>query len=476
MIPDSVSRLLIVILMLAPWCAAAEVPLCELYAPGHFGNWYEVASQGEMRQILSEARFWGYNCYGDWFDTLDCVDPFADDGQYDLANALWDRKKVHFKTAQSLGLGTDLVITPNVVFRDQLKPEWLAEKGGRVFGQLICPHKSGAEQVILENHRKLFADLAAAGVRLSSIAAAPYDYGGCNCQQCRPWILTFAELTCKIHKIAQEYHPGVKLRLIGWWWSSEEHRLFAEWMDEHAPGLAVSISLHIPYDKVGVADVRLPRGCERHAFVHIGYAEESNPRDVYGRTGPVVAGNRLSKTVENLKAQAVTGVVAYSEGIFDDVNKALLGGFFIERHKSGKSVLFVYAKRHFSANDDQAQRWVEWLIPWGRPFVIDAGAAKASLAQLCGDPLSWRRRQWQLKAEMFIAHQAIGTGDEWPAARLRQVDRFWAAFDELQRGVYGTGPLRHSLGPAYVDLPWCKSWRRHQNLVATQPGSGDENR
>ena len=71
------------------------------------------------------------------------------------------------------------------------------------------------------------------------------------------------------------------LRLIGWWWTDEEHRLFAKWMDQHAPGVAVSISLHIPYDKVGVADVRLPRGCERHAFVHIGYTDESAPRDVY---------------------------------------------------------------------------------------------------------------------------------------------------------------------------------------------------
>ena len=162
----------VAMILFAACGAGAQVPLCELYAPGHFGNWYEVAGKEEMKSRLAEAKAWGYNCYGDWFDTLDCVDPFANDGQYDLGNALWDRKKVHFQTAQSLGLATDLLITPNHVFRDQLKPEWLAETNSRIIGQLICPHKPGAEKVILDTYRKLFADLAASGVRLNSITAA----------------------------------------------------------------------------------------------------------------------------------------------------------------------------------------------------------------------------------------------------------------------------------------------------------------
>ena len=459
----------LIVLSFGHWCLGAETPFCELYAPGHFGNWYEVASQGEMRKILSEAQFWGYTCYGDWFDTLDCVDPFADDGQYDLGNALWDRKKVHFKTAQSLGLSTDLLITPNHVFRNQLKPKWLADTGGRVFGQLICPRKPGAEEVILDNHRRLLADLTASGVRLNSISAAPYDYGGCHCEKCQPWILTFADLACKIHKIAQEYHPGIELRFIGWWWSSEEHRLFAEWMDDHAPDEAVSMALHIPYDRTRVADGPLPRGCQRYAFVHIGYAEESKPRDVYGRTGPVVAAKRISETVENLKKQSVSGVVAYSEGIFDDVNKALLAGLYVGKHDSRERVLSAYAARYFRANERQAKQWVDWLMPCGRPFVLDAREARASFGKLSGNPLDWRRRQWELKADMFIAHQAIGSGDDWTTERLNHAEKFWTTYDTLHRNVYGTGPLRHSLGPSYIGLPWYQSWLRHQRSAATQP-------
>src|ERR1035441_5810939 len=102
---SSLSLLVLALLGLAaPAARAAEAPFCELYAAGHFGNWYEVAGVNEMRRVLTEAKHWGFNRYADWFDATDCVDPFSGDPQYSLANALWDLKRVHFRTAQSLGL------------------------------------------------------------------------------------------------------------------------------------------------------------------------------------------------------------------------------------------------------------------------------------------------------------------------------------------------------------------------------------
>ena len=437
---------------------ATESPICELYAVGHFGNWYEVAGQNEMRRVLIEAKHWGFNRYADWFDTLDCVDPFAGDPQYSLANALWDLKRTHFRTAQSLGLATDLIITPNHVFRDQLKPEWLAKPGARIQGQLICPHQPGAREAILKNYTHLFADLAKAGVNLTAINSAPYDYGGCGCDQCKPWILTFAQLTVDIHKIARTYHPKVELHFIGWWWSAEDHKLFAQWMDDHAPGLAASMALHIPYDKTGVADVPLPKGCRKHAFVHIGYPDRSTPRDIYAKTGPVVAPKRLADTVRDLRAQSVAGVMAYSEGIYDDVNKALLGGLFSGKEKTSRDVLETYARCYFAANDIQSQQWADWITPWGAPYSVDAAAARKALDRLSGNSTAWRRRQWELKADMFAANQAIRPGDNWTSERLAYADQFWAAEEKLQREVYGTGPLRHILNRRFVEMPWYKSW------------------
>ena len=68
---------------------------CELYAPGHFGNSYEVLGPNEMREVLAEAKFWGFNRYADWFDTDDCKDPFVSGHTYALGDAQWDAKKTN---------------------------------------------------------------------------------------------------------------------------------------------------------------------------------------------------------------------------------------------------------------------------------------------------------------------------------------------------------------------------------------------
>ncbi len=452
-----------------PVTPAAEPPFCELYAVGHFGNWYEVAGVNEMRRVLRDAKYCGYNRYADWFDTLDCVDPFSGDPQFSLGNALWDLKKTHFRTAQSLGFATDLVITPNHIFRDQLKPEWLAKRNPRIHGQLICPHQPGAREVILRNYTNLFTDLAKAGLNLTAINSCPYDYGGCACDQCKPWILTFAQLTLDIHQIARTHHPKVELHFIGWWWSAEEHKLFAQWMDEHAPGVAASMALHIPYDHTGVADVPLPKGCRKHAFVHIGYPDRASPRDIYAKTGPVAAPKRLLETVGKLTAQSVTGVMAYSEGIYDDVNKALLGALFTGRQKTSGDVLRAYAHRYFGADDSQAAEWADWLAAWGAPYSVDATAARKALSRLSGDPANWRRRQWELKADMFAANQAIGTSDNWTAERCARADDFWTAEEKLHREVYGVGPLRHILNRRFIEMSWYKSWASQPPPPAPRP-------
>jgi hypothetical protein len=442
--------------------SGADEPYCEVYCPGHFGNWYEVAGENEMRWVLAEAKFWGFNRYGDWFDMMNCSDPLPGDIHYDLSNALWDRKKAHYRNAQSLGLATDLILTPNHVYYDRLKPEWLAKSSGRVFGQLICPSVPEARGAILKDYDGLLGDLARSGVRLNALNACPYDYGGCECDHCKPWIITFAKLTVDIYKIAQQHHPGIELHFIGWWWSAEEHKLFAEWMDKNAPNTAVSMALHMPYGATGVADVPLPKNCKRHAFVHIGYAEEADARDTYGKTGPVIATDRLEKSVRDLKATGVAGVTAYSEGVFDDVNKALLAGMFTGKFKDSREVLLAYAKRYFAADDAQANAWADWLTGWGKPFARDAASARKAFDGLSGKAMDWRRRQWDLKADMFAANQAIGPGTEWTPERLAKVDQFWAAEETLQREVYGTGPLRAIFGRKFIGLPWHKSWMDHQ--------------
>jgi len=433
-----------------------------LYAPGHFGNSYEVMGEHEMREYLAACKDFGFNRYADWYDTADCTDPFSGQNHMLLGNALWQRKKENFRSAQDLGLPCDLVITPNHVFAEQCSAA-PATTSDRIFGQLVCPSKPEGHAIILRNYENLFADLAASSIRLNALWPAPYDYGGCACAECDPYILTFTKLCRDIHEIALKHHPGIEMRFIGWWWSEEEHRLFADWVDQNAPGWVKSVALHIPYGELDVGDVPLPAGCERQAFVHIGYADVTQPIDIYGLFGPVAAPNRLQQTLDALKAHGCTGLMAYSEGVLDDVNKALLAGLASGLHQDATSVLTAYARRFFNADDATAAEWAAWLRAWGNPFSVDAEACASTLSRLTA-PIGehpWRLKQWELKLELLQAHHAVMAIPEWTPERFNKADDFWKVYERLERGVWGLGPTRGCIAKSRNNLPWYPDWAKH---------------
>src|SRR5512133_747312 len=157
----------------------------ECYCPAHFGNSYEAMWPREMAAYLAELKWMGFNRYGDWITATDACNPYASDARWDLGREQLHRKKQAFRAAQGLGLDLSLIITPNDVYLDQLRPEYAAEKAKKIIGQLVCPSHPEGRKVILGNFERLFQDLADAGLRFSAFTAFAYDYGGCNCEKCR---------------------------------------------------------------------------------------------------------------------------------------------------------------------------------------------------------------------------------------------------------------------------------------------------
>ena len=254
--------------------------------------------------------------------------------------------------------------------------------------------------------------------------------------------------------------------MVGWWWTEEEHRQFAEWADRNATGWVKSMYLHIPYGATSVSSVPLPRECRRGAFVHVGYAEQASPRDVYGHLGPVVAASRIERTVADLGRQGVSGVMAYSEGVFDDVNRAILAGLSSGKFRTGDEVLRAYARRYFGVEEPAAAAWAQWLAAWGRPFDADPRQSAAELAELLKKTPndSWRRRQWELKLELFRLNRKIEKQGAWTPQRLSDVEEFWKVHEAIQRGLWGLGALRHCFDRRYTPVPWYADWARHAAL------------
>lgn len=448
-------------------------PIRECYCPAHFGNSYEAMWPREMAAYLAEMKAWGFNRYGDWITTTDVCNPYTSDAFWALAMEQLDRKKRAFRAAQELGMALDLVVTPNHVYLDQLRPEYAAKKGPRIIGQLICPSHLEARQVILGNFERWFRDFADSGLRLSNFTAFAYDYGGCGCEKCKPWILTFARVMKEIHAIGRKYHPGIEPWFCSWWWTAEEHAQFNAWAAKEAPGWLKGMTLHIEYGQTRFKEVEVPAGCRKLAFVHIGYSDTRDAGDIYTKWGPVVAPSRLPKTLAGIAAQGAEGFQAYSEGVFDDCNKALLAGLGSGQYTDAESVLRAYASRYFTADAPRATRWAQWMMPWGDRRVPKLPEAREQLDELAqGVPSSWRLDHWRSKVTLETLDRQIGEPkpDEWTAERFQLADAFWAEQEHLQREIYKLGPVRHVFAPKFAPPRWYDSWQKATKATPKSQG------
>jgi hypothetical protein len=439
---------------------ARKLEVRELYCPSHFGNTYEVALNSEMREILSEAKFWGFNQFSDWFDTIDLYDVYKrSERWYNMPEAMWARKFQNFEMAHELGYRLALCITPNHVFSDQVTSANEAVKNDRYFGQLVCPSRPGVMELILENHRNLFKDFARRGLALRSISACPYDYGGCGCEVCSPWIETFGKLYREIILLAREYFGEVEADLTGWWWSDEDHQTFSAWADREAKGFFTSLAFHLPYGTTEYKLRPIPQGCSERAFVHIGYGE-NDACDQYGHYGPSIAPRRIEKTVNFLFSRNAKGFIAYSEGDSDEINKAVLGGLTSGTFSNADEVLKAYADRYLGGD---AAGWAAWLGEMGEFYAIDASHARKGFDRLKKSARpSWRLGQLEDRLILAEMNAAVALRKTWDKERLESAKKFIDVKEHLFRQVWRLGLLRHIFQFDFRVPEW---YQEYQELV-----------
>ena len=421
--------------------ATSPLPVRELYCPSHFGNTYESTLPGEMIALLSEAKFWGYNRFSDWFDTIDLFGVYAKkQSLFNMPEAIWARKFGNFKCAADLGFELGLVVTPNHVFSNQVTPANEAEKTGHFFGQLVCPSKPGVNEMILNNYRNLFRDFSERGLRLGAISGGAYDYGGCACDRCKPWIASFGKLFKQIAELAEEFFGKISVELWGWWWTDDDHRYFTKWADSEAPGFFKTMAFHLPYGVTDYALRPIPKNCAEKAFVHISYGEKSN-RDSYSHFGANIAPVRLEKTVKYLVERKAAGFLAYSEGDHDDVNKAILGGLSSGQYATADEALKAYAQRHFGTSP---AGWSELLHRMGDFDSIETAKCRELFDRLAkGSAKSWRFQQVEERLKMAEAQREALAEKDWTPKRIAAAKAFVAAKERLYRNVWRLGLQRH---------------------------------
>ncbi|MDD5707781.1 MAG: hypothetical protein PHR35_17815, partial [Kiritimatiellae bacterium] len=329
-----------------------------LYAPAHFGNFYELSNYHEMRALFREWKAWGINGYSTWFNPHNAVDPFGKDPLYRWAREqplkAWQRKRTLLLAAQDEGLELGLCVTPNAVYIDQLTPAGAATvREGHTTGPDLCLSHPASRQVIVTNFVNLLRFLKEGGVRLSHLDVAFRDWGGCDCAACAPWVQTVLTLWEKdLMPEALRLFPEIKVLFATWWVDDAEMKYFHDLLDRK-PSWLDGLNISCGYTtKLPALDVRPPY--RKTVFLHIAFSSDSfapgTEDDCYGVRGAEVAPVRLQTIFRTMADLGYDGCLAYSEGIYDDLNKCLVARLAQDPRQEVRPLVAEYCRRYFGTD------------------------------------------------------------------------------------------------------------------------------
>ena len=404
-------------------------PLRAIYFATHFFNFYHVAPMEEIKTYLEDLALWGFNTLAFWYD-LHHFHSFDDPD----AVAFRERLTGFANIARSLGMKLFYLIVSNEAYADSPAELRAIKEGGARGGwydSQICPSKPGGMDYLKEQFEQNCRGFIAS-LKPDYVTIWPYDQGGCGCELCKPWGgNAYLKIYEAFRPIGEKYFPQAKWIVSFWFCNDEEWRLGLE-KRKNNPDYCEYIMEEIPVFKE-----RPPKGTPL-----LGFPEISMNQSPWGGFGIAPQPNRYQKQWDDRKAE-LSGGYPYSEGIFEDLHKAMFAQFY-SYDRPALETIRIYAAYHFGENvADQVvdltkllemnhdlprkAGWfldthptvMDWLLKnikplEGWPHVKNAyGLAKAIDAQLPDDVrASWRWRIILLRTVIdmeFAEHGGLPT-------------------------------------------------------------------
>jgi hypothetical protein len=407
-----------------------------IYFATHFRNFYHRAPLPEIERYIEDLALWGYNAVTVWFD-LHHFPSIADPE----AQAMIVRLHAILSAARRLGLDTGLLVLANEAFDGSpahLRADWTAGHDG-YFRELyhyhveLCPSKPEAFDLLLEWRKAVFE--AFADVRLDTVWIWPYDQGGCTCAACAPWGANgYLSIARPVADLARSFFPEAKIILSTWLF---DHFCDGEWAAfarqiQHDPGWVDYLMAEAP----GQYPTYLIHNGVPADLPLLGFPEismfQSNPWGGYGA-------NPLPGYIEKMWSEAgamLAGGYPYSEGIFEDINKAVVAGFYWRGGGQALDTLSEYARYAFSA------RWQEEITE--AMLLLEKGNARARWQD--GQPQSTPQSNDAPEDEQFVIADTQHIQRAWDLLCQVDVDLHPAARASWRwRILYLRGMIDHAL-------------------------------
>ncbi len=331
-----------------------RTPLRGIYFATHFYNFYQNAPLERVYEVIEDLAMRGCNCIAVWFDMhhyRSVKEP--------AAKELIDRLRAIIGHANAIGMQVAITQNANEAFMDSpeaLRARWdvngayKAELQGHYHLEL-CPSKQGGIEQIIAYCREVLACLA--DLCIDYVMYWPYDQGGCTCPDCSPWGANgFLKLFPHFKALVKELMPHAKLIVSTWYF---DKFIDGEW-DAFYPQMAGPLFEDVEFfmaffrpDSIPACIQKsgIPKGKKFLEFPEISM-QKCYP---WGGFGASVLADSLQKS-NSAGAHLYGGCLAYSEGIYEDVNKFIELAHYDGSYADAKEAVRAYVKLEFCCEDE----------------------------------------------------------------------------------------------------------------------------
>ncbi len=415
----------------SPW-RGTSVPRASLrgmYFATHFHNWYHQAPASEISRYMEDLALWGVNAVMVAFPMINLQD--WNDPQAEPAMAM---VRLYARTAKDLGLqfatgvGNTMFIGAPKNIRATPLPDPTHRRGNS--GHPICPSNPEGHAYLMDNTRRLFERLSDIGIDI--LCHWPYDEGGCACEKCMPWGSNgYLKLSRDLTQLGRSYFPNLKAVLSTWMFDTPPE---GEWQ-----GLTDALARENGWLDYILADAHedFPRYpldvCVPGNLPLLNFPEISMWGNwPWGGFGAHPLPARFQRLWDQVKP-VVQGGFPYSEGIYEDMNKAVVAQFYWDRDRSARSTLEEYIAYEFGSGVTQDVLAVIDILETTtgtafrkEPVDTDAVRHACQLAEAVDARLpGWARQNWRweiLRLRTVLDRERFaGEGLETPAAEAAMV-------------------------------------------------------
>ncbi len=399
-----------------------------IYAATHFMNFYEAAPEQEVQQYVQELGLWGCN-------TLIVHFPTWSFKGFDDPAAQRNLRQIRgmFAAAKAVGMRVGLVQCPNQGFASADKsiratkfPDDWHRRGN--FGVNCCPSMPVGREYLLKLYDDLFEQFKDSG--LDYLVCWPYDEGGCGCAACWPWgAKGYLTISQDVTSRARKRFPQIRSILSTWMLDSPPA---GEWegLNQALVGTkpafdAIMADSHTEFPRYPL-EKGVPGGLTLTNFPEISMWG----RSPWGGFGANPLPGRFQRLWEQTGGK-VSGGMSYSEGIYEDINKAICLQFYWRPETKAEDTVREYIAFEYSpdAVEDllQTVRLLETTWTARGPASIQAQELiKRSEAKLTPQALAgWRWRVLRLRT--VIDAELVARKDKMEGPVLKE------AFEELTR-------------------------------------------